>query len=305
MKLMGFTPLFVLVVLMTELSGQAYAGSATNVSGLYYTGRNVSDTLQSGGGRDANWDVTYAYVGGARFRNESTYTSVAGAYVLSSTANSGGTANYIDAAYVPNTSSAQWITAPGAMTSATGGTVNVGGDNLPGNGTTGTNIATYVYQLAFTVTGTGTGVVTNAISMSLTVAADDAYEIYITSNAVTMNTGGVVSSQYAASGSGTNAWNNTTSQTLTNTGGGANTTFNIGTNYLTVVVHNSNSVTGDSLSAANNPSGLLMYQVGAVATIDGRPVPEVGTWLPLFGAVGLYAALTWRRGRANNPLQAA
>ena len=305
MKLMGFSPLFVLVVLTTELGGHAYAGSATNVSGLYYTGLSGSGALQSGGGRDAHWDVINAYVGGARFGGESTYTSLAGAYVLSSTANSGGTANYIDAAYVPNTSSAQWITAPGAMTSVTGGTVNVGGDNLPGNGTTGTNIATFVYQLPFTIAGTGTGVVTNVISMSLTVAADDAYEIYVTSNALKMSAGGAVTAQYAASGSGTNAWNNTTSLTLTNSGAGANTTFNIGINYLTVVVHNSNGVTGDSLSAANNASGLLMYQVGAVATIDGRPVPEVGTWLPLFGAVGLYAAFAWRRGRTNNPLQAA
>ncbi len=312
MKLTGIRPLFVLVALVAELVGHAYAGSATNISGLYYTGQNGSGGLQAGGGRDANWNVTYAYANGTRYRSysgnsfaDTTYTSTAGAYVLSSTANSGGTANYIDGAYVANTSSSQWITAPGAMTAVTGGTVNIGGDNLPGNGTTGTNIATYVYQLAFTITGTGSGVATNAISLSLTVAADDAYEIYITSNQVTMNGSGVISAQYAASASGTNAWSNTTAQTLTNTGGGANTTFNIGTNYLTVVVHNSNSVTGDSTSTANNPSGLLMYQVGAVATIDGNPVPEVGTWLPLFGAVGLYGAFAWRRGRTENPLQAA
>lgn len=302
----------VLIALAVGLGGQAYAGSATNIGGLYFTGLNGSGGLQSGGGRDSNWDVTYAYANGTRYRSysgnsfaDTTYTSTAGAYVLSSTANSGGTANYIDSAYVPNTSSAQWITAPGAMTATSGGTVNIGGDNLPGNGTTGTNIATYVYQLAFTITGTGSGVVTNAINMSLTVAADDAYEIYVTANQVTMNNSGVISAQYAASASGTNAWSNTTAQTLTNSGGGANTTFNIGTNYLTVVVHNTNSVTGSSSATAINPSGLLMYQVGAVATIDGNPVPEVGTWLPLLGAVGLYAAFAWRRGRAESPLPMA
>jgi hypothetical protein len=312
MKPLGIRTLSVLIALAAGLSGQAYAGSATNISGLYFTGQNGSGALQSGGGRDANWDVTYAYANGTRYRSysgnsfaDTTYTSTAGAYVLSSTANSGGTANYIDGAYVPNTGSAQWITAPGAMTTTTGGTVNVGGDNLPGNGTTGSNIATYVYQMAFTITGTGTGVVTNAITMSLTVAADDAYEIYVTSTALTLTSTGSVTAQYAASASGTNAWNNTTAQTLTNTGTTPNTTFNIGTNYLTVVVHNTNSVTGSSTNTAINPSGLLMYQVGAVATIDGNPVPEVGTWLPLLGAVGLYAAFVWRRGRMENPLQAA
>ncbi len=313
MKPLGMRPLSVLIALAAWLGAEARAGSATNISGLYYTGlSNTSGTLQSGGGRDYNWDVTYAYVNGTRYRSYSgnsyantTYTSTAGAYVLSSTANSGGTANYIDGAYVPNTSSAQWITAPGAMTAITGGTANIGGDDLPGNGTTGDNMAIYVYQLAFTISGTGSGVVTNAISMSLTVAADDAYEIYVTANPVTLNSSGVVNADYAASASGTNAWSNTTAQTLTNTGGGANTTFNIGTNYLTVVVHNTNSQTGDNSSTALNPSGLLMYQVGAVATIDGHPVPEVGTWLPLLGAVSLYGLFAWRRGRTRSALLAA
>ena len=298
-------------------------GSATNISGLYFTGLNSSGSLQSGGGRDANWDVTTAFVNGTVYSGSSTYTSSAGAYVLSSTANSGGTANYIDGAYVANTSSAQWITAPGATTVSGGGSTNAGGDMLPGNGTTngrisGTtynNAAFYVYQLAFTITGTGSGTVTNAISMSLTVAADDAYEIYVTPAALSISTstgfGGVVtptisSGGYAYSASGTSAWNNTTSQTLTNSGGGANTTFNIGTNYLTVVVHNTNSQTGTNTASDANPSGLLMYQVGAVATIDGHPVPEVGAWLPLFGAVGLYGAFAWRRGRrADGALLAA
>jgi len=312
MKPLGIRRLSILIALAVWLGGEARAGSATDISGLYFTGLNSSGSLQSGGGRDYNWDVTYAYLNGTRYRSysgnsyaDTTYTSTAGAYVLSSTANSGGTANYIDGAYVPNTSSAQWITAPGAMTAVTGGTVNIGGDDLPGNGTTGANMALYVYQLAFTITGTGSGVVSNVISMSLTVAADDAYEIYVTSTPVTLNSSGVVSAQYAASASGTNAWSNTTSQTLTNSGGGANTTFNIGTNYLTVVVHNTNSQTGDNSSTALNPSGLLMYQVGAVATIDGHPVPEVGTWLPLLGAVGLYGVFAWRRGRTRSALLAA
>jgi hypothetical protein len=270
----------------------ARAGSATDISGLYYTGLNSSGTLQSGGGRDANWDVTYAWVDGNRYKGGSTYTSSSGAYVLSS--------SYIDYAYVANTSSAQWITAPGAMTEASGGTVNIGGDYLPGNGTSGSNDAFYVYQLAFTISGTGNGTVSNNVSISLTIAADDAYEIYVTKSKVTVDDSGNINAQYAASASGTNAWGNTTAQELKNYGSGANTTFNIGTNYLTVVVHNTNAVTGSSYSSALNPSGLLMYQVGTLATIDGRPIPEVGAWLPLVGAVGLYGF-----GRRRRRLDAA
>ena len=271
-----------------------HAGSATDISGLYYTGLNNSGALQSGGGRDANWDVTYARVNGTTYSGSSTYTSAAGGYVLSS--------SYIDSAYVANTGSAQWITAPGAANS--GGTANVGGDYLPGNGTSGTNSAFYVYQLAFTITGTGSGVATNAISISLTIAADDAYSIYVSSTPVTVNGSGTISSQYAVSATGTSAWSNTTAQTLKN-GTGGNTTFNIGTNYLTVVVYNTNSVTGSSGSSAVNPSGLLVYQVGALATIDGHPVPEVGTWVPLLGAVGLYGTFVWRRRRRCVPSAAA
>lgn len=268
------------------------AGSATDISGLYYTGQTSTGSLQAGGGRDANWDVTYAYVNGERYRNTSTYTSGAGAYVLSS--------SFIDSAYVANTSSAQWITAPGAMTAASGGTANIGGVYLPGNGTTGDNRASYVYQLAFNIAGTGSGVVSNQVSISLTIAADDAYAIYVTPDPITMNNSGVLQTGgYAVSATGVNAWNNTTAVSLQNfgSGGANNTVFNIGTNYLTIVVSNTNSVTGDSSSAALNPSGLLVYQVGALATIDGNPIPEAGTVLPLLGAVGLYGFLGWQRGR--------
>jgi hypothetical protein len=277
----------------------ARAGSATDISGLYYTGQTSTGSLQAGGGRDANWDVTYAYVNGTRYRSysgnsfaDTQYTSTAGAYVLSS--------SFIDSAYVANTSSAQWITAPGAMTAASGGTANIGGVYLPGNGTTGDNRASYVYQLAFNVTGTGSGVVTNQMSISLTIAADDAYAIYVTPSAITMNGSGVLQTGgYSASATGTNAWNNTTAVSLQNfgSGGANNTVFNIGTNYLTIVVSNTNSVTGDSSSSALNPSGLLVYQVGALATIDGNPIPEAGTVLPLLGAVGLYGFLGLQRGR--------
>lgn len=104
-----------------------------------------------------------------------------------------------------------------------------------------------------------------------------------------------------AAGSGTSAWNNTTSVTLQNgtNGYNGNSQFKIGTNYLTIVVDNTNSVTGSSSSTALNASGLLVYQVGSAALINGNPVPEVGAWLPLVGALGAYGLSFWRRGRKN------
>src|SRR5690242_3098058 len=104
--------------LVAWFGNRAFAGSATNVTGRYYTGNNSSGGLAAGGTTDANWAVTYAPVGGAQYTGTSTYAGTA--YVLSS--------NYIDAAYVANTSTAQWITAPGAKSAATGGTANIGGD---------------------------------------------------------------------------------------------------------------------------------------------------------------------------------
>ena len=302
---MGIRWMLVIIALVIGRFEEVRAGSATDISGLYYTGHTSAGGLQSGGGRDANWDVTYAFVGGTRYRNESTYTSASGAYVLSS--------SYIDSAYIQNTASAQWITAPGAMTAATSGTADAGGDYLPGNGGPGTtNSAFYVYQLAFNIAGTGSGTATNQIAVSLTIAADDAYAIYVTPSQLTVSSGGSlnVPGGYSVSSSVTGgAWDNTTSVSLQNfgSGGANNTIFNIGTNYLTIVVTNTNSVdTSSSSSTALNPSGLLVYQVGAVATIDGHPVPEVGAWLPLFGALGLYGAFAWRRkGRSELPLAAA
>jgi hypothetical protein len=276
--------------------GSAYAGSATNVTGLYYTGNNASGGLAAGGGTDANWQVTYVRVNGTNYTGTSTYTGAA--YVLSS--------SYIDAAYVANTSSAQWITAPGASTAASGGTTNVGGDYLPGNGTSGTNSAYYVYRLAFTVTGTGSGTVTNNIQISMTIAADDAYTVYVNpASSPTVNNSGVISSGgTAASASGTAAWSNTTAIALGNStaGGGVNNaTFAIGTNYIYIVVANTNSQTGSNSSTALNPSGLLVYQVGNGITIDGKPVPEVGTMLPVVAALGLYGWRRLRRRAAGPP----
>ena len=61
-----------------------------------------------------------------------------------------------------------------------------------------------------------------------------------------------------------------------------------------VVVDNTNSQTGSSSSTALNASGLLVYQTSE-ATINGHPVPEVATWLPLVGVIGCYGLVVLRR----------
>lgn len=66
------------------------AGSATDTWGLYYTGTNSSGGLGAGGSNDANWEVTYASVGGSSYNGNSTYTG--SAYVVSG--------SYIDAGWV-------------------------------------------------------------------------------------------------------------------------------------------------------------------------------------------------------------
>jgi hypothetical protein len=276
-------PTLALLTLAVSGGNLARAGTATNITGLYYTGVNSSGGLISGGGVDNLWNVTYASIGGV------TNTAYQGnTYVVSST--------YIDAGWTQNTASAQWIVPPGASTAGSGGTLNAGGDYLPGNGNSGANMATFVYTLAFNIIGTGSvgSTVTNSVSISLTLSADDQYKVYVnpTGNGASLPTG-------TAAATGTSAWNNTTAVTLQNgtNGTNGNSVFKIGTNYLTVVVDNTNSINGSSGNTGFNPSGLLVYQVGAATLINGTPIPEVGTWLPLGGALMLYGWMSWSRTR--------
>ena len=272
-------------MLFLALGGLAYAGTASDVTGLYYTGVDNSGNVLAGGATDSHWTVTYARVNGTDYSGTSTYTG--SSYVLSS--------GYIDSAYVANSSTSKWITAPGASTAGSGGTTNVGGDYLPGNGTSGTNSAQYVYRLAFTITGTGSGSLTNNVSISLTLAADDQYKVYVNPNL--NGNGSIKTSNSTLAGSRTNAWSNTTAlylQNFTDANGSANSNFVIGTNYIYVAVDNTNSQTGTSSSSSLNPSGLLVYQVGAATTINGTPIPETGTILPVLAALALFG---WRRLR--------
>ena len=261
------------------------SGLATDITGLYYTGIDDTGSLLGGGTTDSHWTVTYASTNGGSSQN-TTYKG--DAYVVSP--------SYIDGGWTQNTGAAQWIVPPGASTSQTGGTVNVGGDYLPGNGNTGSDEGIFIYTLTFNITGTGHGTVTNAVSINLTISADDQYSVYInpSGNGTSIPTG-------SAAATGTSAWNNTASLTLQNgtdnTGTSGNSVFKVGTNRLVIVVDNTNSVNGSSSSTALNASGLLVYQVGSAMTINGQPVPEEGVWLPLAGALLLYGAFAWRRSR--------
>jgi hypothetical protein len=286
--------LFAIVAAYLWCVGAVHAqGTASGIHGLYYTGMNALGTgLQAAGTQDSHWSVTY--VSGTDL---SAAANEGGAYVLTAAALSGS-------GYVGNTGSAQWVTAPGAMTAQTGGTVNTGGDFLPGNGNTGANEGVFVYTLAFQITGSGgTGaLVTNAVSIGLTVAADDQYSIYVNpggygGNGTTLPTGTAAASQ-------TRAWTNTTAANLQNGSNGTNgnSKFYIGTNYITIVVDNTNSVNDTSTATSLNASGLMVYELSNAVTIGGNPitgfVPEVGTWLPVVGALGLFGWGFWNRKRA-------
>ncbi len=289
----------------TVAYGQA---TATNITGLYYTGVDANNNLVAQGTQSPSsaWKVTSAYVNGTAYNGSST-TYTGKSYVISS--------SLINPGDTQNTGSAQWVVAPGASTAQTGGTVNAGGDFLPGDVKTGSgaynNSAYFVYQLAFTITGTGSGTIsgnTSNIQISMTLAADDTYSVYVNpAGAMTFNGSGTLATggTTAAATLSANAWQNTTAINLgnsTNNGGVNNASFVIGTNYIDVVVANTNSgVSGSNTnSLLLNPSGLLVYQTSA-ATINGHPVPEVTAWLPVAVAIGLFGL---RRFRRDSPLPA-
>lgn len=281
-----FCPLIAALAIVTA---GARAQTATSITGLYNTGLTLDGgSLEAGAGQDGNWTVTYASTNGGTSKN----TAYMGpAYVISPSQVSAS-------GYTPNTSNAQWIVANGAYsTSSTSSSQNAGGNYLPGNGNTGANEGIYIYTLAFTITGTGAvgTTVTNDVQVTMTLAADDQYSVFVnpTGNGTTVPTG-------TPSASAVSAWSNTTQTTLQNYGTGSadNATFKIGTNYIVVVVDNTNSVSGSSTSTALNESGLLVYQTSA-AEIDGKPVPEVATWLPLLGVIGCYGLIVVRRRKAR------
>jgi len=264
------------VILVLCAVGHAQAGTATAVNGLAYTGVNP---LRNG--TDSHWTVSYSTEGSA-------YQGAA--YVVGTPASG----------WTTNVGSAEWITAPG----------NGGNANLPGNGTTGVNAATYVYKLSFEIAGkTGDvagSVVTNQVSITLTLAADDQAKVYVNPTTLGANgTGAIDTANSKLGGTLTSAWTNTTPLVLQNYDNGAhanNATFVIGTNYLYIQVDNTNGLVGDSNSTSVNLSGLLVYQTDSSATVIGtKPTPEVGIWLPIISALGLVGFIRLRAMAKTTP----
>jgi len=277
------------------------AQTATGISGLYYSSVNNNGALLTTATTDPHWNVTYASTDNGATQN-ATYQGAA--HVVTNTTSG----------WIPDTTNAGWITAPNAGTNTAGDNPNTGATYLPGWGTaTATSeIGLYVYTLAFTIAGTGTAgtTVPNNVALSLTMAADDQFRVYLnpTGNGTTRPTG------TAAGGDSSEAWKNTTSIVLANYASGlagqsVNSTFKIGTNYLVVVVENTNN--GRTVTHTNfNPSGLLFYQQNQNILIDGQSIsivaghstPETGTWIPAVAALVLAGG--WyglRRYRAQRP----
>ena len=134
---------------------------------------------------------------------------------------------------------------------------------------------------------------TNNVALSLTMAADDQFRVYLnsTDNGTTLPTG------TTAGGDSTEAWKNTSSIVLANYASGLagqsiNSTFKIGTNYLVVVVENTNNGRANK-SDERNPSGLIFYQQNQDILIDGQSISiiaghstlETGTWIPAVAAL--------------------
>lgn len=296
-------PIFLAILALSLGMARLAAGTATDISGLQYTGYD-NGVLLPGNSTDPEWAVTYANVEGVNYHGNSQYTGAA--YVVDDSP-------YISAEdYVQNTGYSEWITAPGATTTNSGTTTsNSGGNYLPGNGTSGTNSAEFIYTMTFSITGTGSGTVGNQVAISLTIAADDDYAIYVngaTNTNTHSSTYGDLLSTDTSSVTGSNAWTNSSMAWLANYNSSSFSSdagFVIGTNTISIVVTNSNEISGSTTQTISDPSGLLVYEVGGEGMlVNGSPVPEVGAWLPVAGALGLVGILTWQRRRRPAPVSA-
>ena len=241
--------------------------------------------------------MTYASTNGG---SSASTTYEGSAYAVTSSAVSGS-------GYTSNTSTAEWIVAPGAYTSTSARSynLNTGGNYLPGNGT-GSNEGIYVYTLAFNISQTGVaagGKITAPLSINMTIAADDGYAVYLNPLGYNKNpTSAPTNYGTAISSNPQGEWTGTTQLTV-NT---SNATFYNGVNYLSIVVDNTNGISGSSSATDLNESGLLVFDTtasnGSTAIwSNGAPVPEVGAWIPVALAVGIVGFHVYRRRSSVSP----
>jgi len=310
--------LFLFLTLVAgALPGLAHAqsaGIATSLTGLYNTGVSTitgtgagTGTLYStagGGIQDSAWTVVNAVVGsGEGELPSSSYLGTT--YVLATNGgyNSNSLGYGVNNGWIPDTSTSEWITAPGAYQASNGGTgtgaggsgsLNVGGDDLPGQGPTPANVAAtasnggttpsgygyeafYTYQTNFTIGGVGgTGANVANVILNLTIASDDGFEVLLNGHVVN-SSDFYDGSQYSAVGA----------IGVTLNSSNANY-FVVGTNTLQIIVANNGGSSVTSNADSFNASGL---NVAATWNI----VPEVGAWLPTVGAVLIYGLVVFHR----------
>ncbi len=269
------------------------AALASAVTGLYYTGESTSGSLLSqgttpttanSGTLDPAWIVTYASTNGGA----SAATAYEGTSYVINTTQTNYPSQFPTGYWTPNTTAAQWITAPGAVYAYNGNTygpANAGGDGLPGWGLdtsppamNAANAAIYVYTTTFTISGNGAaGTAVTGFTLNLSVSADNSFDIFVNPTATNQE----LNTAYAAYVSSPNAY--TANSTIALSSG-----FVIGVNTLSIQVENAANANASMV----NYSGLLVYQAG----FSGLAVPEVGSWLPLVAAAALYGFVCWRRG---------
>jgi hypothetical protein len=271
------------------------AALATSVTGLYYTGQSASGGLLSqgttpgtanSGTLDPAWVVTYASTNGGA----TAATAYEGTSYVINTTQTTYASQYPNPPWAANTSSAQWITAPGAVYASNGaavGPANAGGDGLPGYGSdsspvamNASNAAIYVYTTTFTITGNAAaGTAVTGFTLNLKVSADNSFDIFVNPTA----TNQYLNTANAAYASSPNAYTATSAIALSSG-------FKIGVNTISIQVENAAAANVSSV----NYSGLLVYQAG----FSGL-VPEVGSWLPLAAAAALYGCVALRRRRVR------
>ena len=272
-----------MVILLLCTVSAARGGTATSISGLYATGVNNSSNSLGAGTQESHWATTYVHADNNTFNTSSPGSYVGNAYVVKDD----GTNK--PSSYAGDTANGMWITAPGAQDPTSGWQANKGGSYLSGNGTTGSWAGVYLYREAFTVTGTGSGTVTNSIKFTVNFAADDIAKVYVNPSLNgngSINTGVSTAAKTTTQGQA----GSTQSVTLDNYSNN-NASFVIGTNYLYIEVDNTDGNSGSQGSDTYNMSGLMVYGISPTIT------PEVGAWLPVLGALGLFF---WHRSRNKN-----
>jgi hypothetical protein len=194
-----------------------------------------------------------------------------------------GYTKYEGAAYVTNTAAgwhatvngADWIEPPGGIYSAYAGnpeywfpaTVQTGA------ATNGSGVQ-YDYQIVFTVPSS---FALSTISIAGSLAADDYVDIYLNGNSA-HEVALTALNLYSAGG----AFSLGTANGLV-----------LGANTLTFAVFNL-----DAGSKTSSPSGLDVFAVGT-GTYTVLSAPEIGAFIPVAGAVGLYGGLLVARRRAR------